>query len=165
MNEYNGPERRSLDQQAFYTAISKIEMVPNQITALKEIMQVELSSIRNDLKNIEDKVMTRVSSVESRLSEHCKDEDEIDRILDDHDLRFEKAKSYINEIELLKERVATLEKDVGVLKNASKEFIYDVVKKIGKKVGVIVLSVVGFAILFAIFNPTFWREIFNKIGG
>lgn len=165
MSEYSGPERRSLDQQAFYTAISKIEMVPNQINTLKEVMQIELKSIRNDLKNIEDKVMARVSTVESRLTEHCKDEDEIDRVLDEHDKSFEKAKSYIKEIEELKARVDNMEKEVHVLKNASKEFIYDVVKNIGKKLGAIILSVLGLALLFAIFNPTFWSEVFQKLSG
>lgn len=165
MSEYSGPERRSLNQQAFYSALSKIEQVPTQISSLKEVMQVELTSIRNDLKNIEDKVMTRVSTIEDRLSEHCKDEDEIDEILGEHDRNFEKAKSYIKEIEDLKVRVNNMEKEVHILKNATKEFIYDVVKNIGKKVGAMVLVVLGAAILFAIFNPTFWSEVFQKLSG
>lgn len=165
MNDYNGPERRTLDQQAFYTAISKIEMVPGQITSLKEVMQVELTSIRNDLKNIEDKVMIKVSNIEDRLNEHCKDEDEIDEILSEHDRNFETAKPYIKEIEDLKVRVNNMEKEVHILKNAMKEFIYDTVKKIGSKLGFIVLTIIGTAILFAFFNPTFWTELFQRLSG
>ena len=165
MSDYKGPERRELDQKSFYAAIAKIETVPTQITALKEVMQVELASIRNDIKNIEEKIMGRVESIEDQLGERCKSEEAVDRILDEHDRSFEKAKSYIREIEDLKVRVGTLEKDVDSVKNASKEYVYAVVKNILSKLGGALLLVVSAAIIFAITNPTFWQEVFARLRG
>ena len=156
------PDRRSpsMDvQQSLLKVITRMESMEENIGGKIEI-------VTEKVKNLDERLASRIDMLERRIDDHCDDEEEVNAALTEHDRKWTEAEKYVDRIHHLETNYRQLDTKVNALQSAVEDIktkpqrvAFEVVKAVGIKLGWVLLGAIGLAILFAIAKPDFWQSL------
>lgn len=156
------PDRRGSNmdlQQSVLRMIARMESMEENIGGKLEV-------VTEKVKNLDERLASRIDVLEKRVENHCSDEEEVNQALAEHDRKFSEAEKYVDRIHTLETHYKQLDTKVNVLqaavddlKTKPQRLVFEVVKAVAKKLGWVLVGAIGLAILFAITKPEFWQKL------
>ena len=163
------PERREATTMDLQASLMK---VLTKMESMEINIDLKLENVKERMSNIDEKIASRMTIVEDKITQHFCDEVKIDEVLDEHDRKWTEAEKYVDRIHTLEskysslqDRATTLEAAVEDLKTKPQRVTFAIVQAVGKKLGWFLLGLLGAAILFSLIDKTFWTTIAVKAAG